>query len=361
MIKGDLLYNYEKTSKSLKMSNITLSLLIDKLYNGEFLESLLSGINISSFDSKDTIGIRWEEIPYFLPTTLPRSSFKLETSDGDYLLKLNCKNSQIHREGTICRILNSRNYTNLIAPQIVAMEPSIILPGNKNCGWLLTKWIKGTPVSQSNFEDITIPFTKSLIELHTTPVKNYDVQLLFSTPLPNNDIAFSILRERRRQHFNDLLNICGSYIKPSILFFQDIVDKISFSPHLSFIHGDLHINNIKKLGQKNNTGTKLLLFDWEDVSLDHPLSDLANLMFSENFSMASVNCLESYINLYNKKHSRGFPLSSIDAWLLSSVWFSRNLHWKLQSSPDETHRYIEMKASDVALTIIRAIETLNYL
>jgi hypothetical protein len=241
------------------------------------------------------------------------------------------------------------------------MEPNIIISGGKNCGWLLTKWIKGTPVSQSDIEDITIPFTNSLIELHTTPVKKYDVQLLFSTLLPNDDIAFSILRERRRQHFNDLLNICGSYIKPSILFFQDIVDKMSFSPHLSFIHGDLHINNIKKLGQKNNTGTKLLLFDWEDVSIDHPLSDLANLMFSENFSMASVNCLESYINLYNKKHSRGFPLSSIDAWLLSSVWFSRNLHWKLQSSPDETHRYIEMKASDVALTIIRAIETLNYL
>jgi hypothetical protein len=333
----------------------TLTNLIQALRDRDFVRKLLLADRILPEIPTNLNEIQWEMLPPYYPTPLPRCSFRLHTSAGDYFLKLNADVGPIRREGNASNILTQKNNAVLNVPRIIDMELCPALSDQSPCAWLLREWIDAQPAIAIDLNVLAKYISEGLVYLHTFPVTSGDVQQMFAVALPEERLVLEHLRQRRRKYFDTAIEVCSSRLREALWSMQAQVDEHPFSPDVALIHGDLHMDNIKF--QKNEvTGeVQLLWVDWEEVTLDHPLSDLANFILYENFSPLSLKCLEDYLLSYNQQKLSSGSTSRLDTWLLASVWLARTLGWRLRTSPTEYYVSIENEALSTLGAIAEAI------
>lgn len=300
-----------------------------RLYESRFLKRLLQADKHKFDPPSDMKDIKWEVLPYYLPSAHPRITFHLYTTEGEFLLKLNTEIHKIHREAAACQQLHQFNIPELSVPLVYAVETQVPLSQNQYCGWLITDWVNGMPAARTDDEILVNLLPPGLLNLHRLPVNDIAVEPIFEIHMPRHAKAQELLRERRIEYFEYALQVCTKKLVRGVRQLKEMVCAHLFTGHLAFIHGDLHINNIKYYQEANKDGHRLFLFDWEDISIDHPLYDLANLMFSDGFSERSQKCLEIYVSLYNQNRTEQAPLNLLDAWMLTVICFVRNLRWNL--------------------------------
>lgn len=331
---------------------MSLANLRRRLYEKDFLNSLLWADQNRFDPPEDLKDIQWEVLPYYLPFAYPRITFHLHTKDGEYLLKLNTETIKIHREAAACRQFYSFNSPALTVPRVYAVEVQVPLHKYQSCGWLITEWVNGISAVKVADEVLVSLLPQGLLYLHEQAIDESTVETIYGLKMPGHTIALEILRKRRREYFEQVLEVCSQKLIRSIRQLEEMVCAHPFTDHLSFIHGDLHVNNIKYHQEAHEAGYRLFLFDWEDVSIDHPLCDLANLMFSDGFSRRSQQCLDAYISLVNKLPSEFGPLSLLDAWMLAAVCFARNLRWKFSTVLHDDQQKLEREAEQAIEKII---------
>lgn len=325
------------------------------LCNGNFLVHLLQA-NQGLLDIPDDLKeIGWEVLPYYLPTSVRRISFRLNTSKGSFLLKLNTGQQKIHREAAACLMLYPFNCTTLTVPKINNVQTNIPLPDNESCAWLLAEWLDGMPTNNLEDEVLSGLLPQGLFHLHTLPVTSEAVEKIYAVPLPEKHTALQILRERRRAYLDQAIKISSPDLVKGFRWLQTKIERHHFTEHIAFIHGDMHIHNIKYQTNARQSEMRLFIFDWEDISVDHPLCDLANFMFSEQFSKRTLICLEKYITLYNQSNSQFGDVNQLDAWLLAAVYFARNFHWKMSTASKIEKEMFRKEAGQTLETIISSI------
>lgn len=328
-----------------------LTRLVQKLRDPKFLEKLLYDFGAPSGFTDENVNIQWEALPYYLPTENPRITYRIQSADGNYLLKLNTKINQIKREGVACHLLYAQKLFPLAIPYVIDMELCVELSESTSCGWLLAKWVNGHSVLTLEHDQFVRLFTQALLNLHAVPVTNDTVRQLFAVPMPGKEKALSILHERRMDSFDKAIKVCGEKLLPSISHLKRQVASYSFSPHIALNHGDLHVYNMKLESTDIQNTFRLFLFDWEDITLDHPLSDLANFMLSEKYSERALESLKTYVYLYNQKQSGNDIIFAREAWMLTSVCFVKNLCWRLQTTSVKHHQAIEHEAMETIAII----------
>ena len=270
----------------------------NRLQEKDFLKYLLQADKQPFDPPKDLKNLAWEVLPYYLPSVNPRITFHLRTDTGEYLLKLNTETHKIHREVAACRLFYTLNSPELMVPKMyAAAETQVFISKNLSCRWLIVEWVNGISATKAVDEMLVNLLPPGLLNLHRYPVNTTTVESIFGVQMPIRSEAQGILRERRREYFERALEVCPQKLVRSVQKLKDIVCTHSFTDHLTFIHGDMHVNNIKYYQESYIDGYRLFLFDWEDISVDHPLYDLANLMFSDGFSERSQKCLETYVSV----------------------------------------------------------------
>jgi aminoglycoside phosphotransferase (APT) family kinase protein len=326
-----------------------------RLHEKGFLKRLLQADKHQFDPPGDLRDIQWEVLPYYLPSTRPRITFHLYTKEGEYLLKLNTEIHKIHREAAACQLLYSLNIPELSVPLVYAVKTQVPLSQNQFCAWLITEWVSGIPADRAADEVLVKLLPSGLLNFHRHPVNDLAVERIFGRQMPRHSKAQEILRDRRREYFEHALEVCTQKLVQSVSQLEDMVCTHPFTGHLAFIHGDFHINNIKYYKVPYKDGHRLFLFDWEDISVDHPLYDLANLIFSDGFSERSQKCLETYVSFYNQKQTEHGPLNLMDAWMLTIICFVRNLRWNLSVF----HKEQQMLEREAEQTIEKIICTMN--
>ena len=334
---------------------MSLENLQQRLCEKDFLEYLLRADNHPFNPPEDLREIQWEVYPYYLSSVNPRITFHLNTIQGEYLLKLNTETYKIYREAVACRLFFPLNSLELRVPRVYANETQIPLSRNQFCGWLIAEWVSGIPATNAADEILVNLLPPGLLNLHRYPVNNGNVESIFGVQMPIQAEAQDILRERRREYFKRALEVCPQKLIRSVQKLENLVCAHSFTDHLAFIHGDMHVNNIKYYQEPYIERYRLFLFDWEDISIDHPLYDLANLMFSDGFSERSRKCLETYVLLYNQQPAEFGPLNLLDAWMLTAICFVRNLRWNL-SAINRDQEMLERGAEQTIKKILNILQ-----
>lgn len=327
----------------------------DRLQEKDFLKCLLQANKLPFDPPKNLKNIEWEVLPYYLPSANPRITFHLRTSEGEYLLKLNTETHKIHREVAACRLLYMLNSPELMVPKVYAAETQVFLSKKLSCGWLIVEWVNGVPATKAVDDLLVHLLPPGLLNLHRYPVNNKTVESIFSIQMPIPSEARNILLERRREYFERALEVCPQKLIQRVQKLEDLVCTHSFTDHLAFIHGDVHINNIKYYQEAYIGGYRFFLYDWEDISVDHPLYDLANLMFSDGFSERSRKCMETYVSSYNQQPSELGPLNPLDAWMLTAICFVRNLRWNLNTF-NNAYKILESKSEQTIKNILNILE-----
>jgi len=317
-----------------------------------FLRKLLHTNKKSPVFPKEFPEIQWQIIPPYYPVLIPRCSFKLLTPYGNYLLKLNADTGCIRREAGANNILSDKHVNALTVPNLIDSETSLPLPENESCGWLLREWVEAKQVSGLDEHLLINLFAKGLIHLHTMPISAEDVQTIFALELPEKPVVLEYLKRRRNSYFDDLIEVSSASFSSLVSTIKADVENHDFSSHVALIHGDLHLDNIRYLENVAKHEIRLLWVDWEDVTLEHPLSDLANFMLYEKFSITSFRYMNTYIKLFNKRKVTNDRLSATDAWFLAYTWLVRVFCWKLQMAPSGEHDTIE----DEAIILIKKIQ-----
>ena len=317
--------------------------------NHSFLHVLLQAEKTLPDIPEDVSNIQWEILPTFYYASLPRRSFRLTTpTDIVCLLKINMDTEHIRREGLIYQWLSKQNNTSLTVPRLIDIETNLTVSDQKSCGWFLTEWVQGQPASKIPQKALVPLLSKNLAHLHSVPVTPGVVDMLYGTDLPEINTVSEHLRLQCWNHFDIAIKACRNPdLKDFLLSFQSEANSHLEFNRISIIHGDLHLENIIFQNNNPNEKKRIILVDWEDIALDHPLSDLGHMLLYVEFSPTALTCLDNYLTLMNNKLTNHAPLIALDAWFYAALWFSRRLQWELHWNQQDKQP-IEEKAIQIA-------------
>ncbi len=290
-------------------------------------------------------GISFEALPSFYPTPFARRTFRVQTSlDTHYLLKFNQDGNKIHREVAICNWLRKNENHFFYVPAIISWDAEDEHTNPAHVHWLLGEWVasRSTVGSLKSFPEHPEQIISGLVWLNKLRLKMLDVQAIFRMHLPQADILLEFMNRRRNVAFEAFFEICDSKTKNVFQSLQQAVASYPFTKRIGLVHGDFHLNNV--LLSFDPVKPKFTWIDWEDATMDHPLSDLAHLLVFEEFSPPSLAFMELFLQTYNRDNRKENQLSKKEVWLLAAVWLTRMVGWNLRMQTGDKRSIIEKQA-----------------
>jgi thiamine kinase-like enzyme len=336
------------------MNDAPIDIFSEKLSQKGNLLSLLYDKSADCLSSCDFIIDAWERIPYYPQKNRLRTAYHIKIKEKQYLIKINIETERIYREGTACKILHPKNNPPYISvPKILGFNSNITLDNGLSCGWIITEWKKGLSDKRIKDNDLLDLLPKGLLHLHSIPVSEKEFEQIFCAKLPTMESGLEILHQRRIAFIDEALRICKKTFLPDFKRIRKILNSQRSIKSYSFIHGDLHINNIKLIHDDDLDRFSLLLFDWEAISVEHPIMDLANMIVAEDFSKRSFKCLDKYLEMFNKERTENEIISYKDVWIGIAICFIRNFVWQIQSGNTDNGKF-DFNAVEKKLEIILA-------
>lgn len=309
--------------------------------------------------SRQPRGVNFAAIPSLYPIPFLRRAFNIHTATGEsYFLKINENGNSIYREVAFNKWLQENKNIYFDLPKIITWDQC---KGRSTPGfayWFLEEWTPAKSLnssvllSQASSEKIIC----GLVWLNKQVITSRTAKMTFGVRLPQKEKLLEILNKQRIGHFEAAFE-SSKTIQPFLKPLQKIIGNFSFSKKIGIVHGDFHLKNI--LINRTRKENMYTWIDWEDATLDHPLSDIAHLLVFENFSPASIQSLKRYLAVMNFHTPKDSRLSEYEAWLLASIWLARTLRWRLRTEGKDSIYKIEEQAIQSTRLILNHLKGLS--
>jgi Ser/Thr protein kinase RdoA (MazF antagonist) len=284
-------------------------------------------------------GSRWTRLPQFYAEPRPRASYRVEWADGTrFLVKLNTEARRIEREGSVCRLLRQREPSVYHIPPVLDMELETCTADGMTCGWLVTPWFEGVLAAGADEPDIVHRAAEALAALHAPPLDFGAIEGLFHVHIPPLAMLAGHIRERQLNDVRLAIQRVDGELASGL---DEVERRLLVAPlneSLRLVHGDFHLNNILVVPRNGIRTPPLVILDWEDATVDNPLSDVAHLIALEGADVGR-DFMVHYLDLASGWMSEDrITHAQQEIWQLAGVWSARFLKWRLTTARDEIER-----------------------
>lgn len=298
-----------------------------------------------------TEGGLWTRLPQYYLAPRPRASFKVESLNGDrFLVKLNTETQRIDREVKALQLLSTRTSSHYRAPIVADAEIEDRNDRGMPCGWLIEHWNEGKAISPRQPALLT-EAAEALAELHAPEFDPEIFRNQYQMALPSPARLASQMHERQLQEVRAGLLLSTGSLTSELALVEHEYTKHAAIEILRLVHGDFHFNNI--LSEEGSEQSPPMIIDWEDASIDNPLSDVAHLMVMSDFEAGSefkkqyLGFARSWLNEDVMHHANRI------IWRYAGFWIARMLKWKLGNLHTEHEK--ATTCSEMATVLMRLV------
>lgn len=284
----------------------------------------------------------------------PRASYCVNWADEPrVLVKLNADVKKIELEGQICKLLAQYISDTFSVPVILDMDCGAHTLDGVPCGWVIMTWFEGVLAPQASEPDILEKIAESLAVLHTLSVDFSTIEALSGIhgQIAVPDALAQHTRERRLSCVRQAIRLADHSLASSLIRLETCLLKTSPDENMHLVHGDFHLNNILVVPAEGVRQAKLIILDWEDATVDNPLSDVAHLIVSDGLYIG-YDFMMRYVRLVSSLIGQD-QIADIKKtiWLLAGVWQSRFLTWKLAAARNDIERSVVYREAMGALQL----------
>lgn len=280
----------------------------------------------------------WTRLPQFYHALLPRVSYRVDWDNGPtILIKLNAIVEKISREGKVCRFLHQCYPRFHTVPLVLDMECEACTSDGMTCGWLATKWCNGFQLPEIHEADIIRRTAEALADFHLLPLDFKLAKKLFDVheQIPSPKVIAQHIREKQLIEIQEFIETAHHELSLLLEKLQSWLYAHALDENLRLTHGDFHLHNVLVKSNEERKLSRLVIFDWEDATVNNPLDDVAHLIVTDGVKIGSY-FIDSYINAMKNQSSK-ICVEEVKKtiWLLSGVWCVRLLKDKRASVKKE--------------------------
>lgn len=219
-----------------------------------------------------------------------RALYRVECADGAGLaLKINCEPQRIRREVMLLDWLGTVQPATFAVSEVVAWEDNIQVTEDTVCAWFIQPWIAGETISHDRAADMAPAIGPAMAELHNLGAGWAAIAGRYGLEPPSGREVIADCRARHISAIEQTIAIADKALSKPLAAVRAAFTAQNKNYPLCLLNGDSHLNNFLLKSDETRGRTRLWWLDWEDSTVDHPLSEVAHyLAYSELFHSLDV-------------------------------------------------------------------------
>ena len=269
----------------------------------------------------------WQRLAQYYPAHAPRVSYRVTTGAGSYFVKLNAAAASIQREAHMLRLLANTTERRFRIPDVVDVRLDVPITQTLRCSWIAMTWREGQALERGHVTAWTAQIAEMLANLHALPVDYEAIGRWYGLAIPAPAELAERAHDLRFRHLTEAIESAAPLLKDLLAGVARAWRPLS-RDLISLAHGDFHFDNVLRCDAAARPES-LMLLDWEDGTLDHPLSDVAHLVV-DHVLLRDESIPVRFVHAYwraARPELRSLAQADLarDLMLLSTAWVARAL------------------------------------
>lgn len=296
---------------------------------------------------------RWQPLAQFYPATAPRASYRVRAGTGDYFVKLNIRSASVQREAHMLQLLEQAQMRRFLVPSVVDVRVNVPIVDELSGSWIAMPWAEGSSLRASDQATWSDAAAGLLANLHALPIDYEAIQRWYGILPPAPAELAQKAHALRRQHLREAIAQTQAPLSDRLAEIDAAWRPLSFGS-LSLVHGDFHLDNLLRCAAAIRPES-LMLLDWEDGTLDTPLSDVAHLAV-HHVLLKDQPLPVGFIHHYWRaalleRRPATLPELYSDLALLAASWVARALRHAPLPLPGPARLFQEKAMSTLAILL----------